>query len=220
MRTISLHFIYFFDSKFPLKMKVITALFTVLPIVKIVSAFEIPEGLCTVSLNKITGGWFELASSDYIGSTLEAGCKCPVAYYSTNKTNPDNIDVSNSCIRYGNFWKVQGYAAPAKSGSKGNLHVTITTPYSFPSNENSSNYNILKIWKDEYEDYTHALVGGDTENFWWLLGRSPWNNETVLQNSFHVLLSYGYNTTAYRTPEQDCVFLGGHDGVNLVRGNN
>lgn len=178
------------------------------------AAFEKPEGVCNISYPKYTGGWFELASSDFVSKTLERGCDCSTAYYTLNTTNSENIDVSNTCLRYGQFWRVSGYSLPVEGETEGSRHVVLNS--GFPdTNLNVSNYNIIKIWSDEYDDYTHALVGGDTENLWWLIGRSPNKNETILQNSFHVLLSHGYNITEYHEQNQYCKFIGGHEGVTL-----
>ena len=77
-------------------------------------AFITPKGDCKFDLDSYTGGWFEVVSSYVVGQTLESGCICPVAYYTANKTYSDNIDVTNSCIRNGQYWKMPGYAYPAK----------------------------------------------------------------------------------------------------------
>src|SRR5436190_11686432 len=84
-------------------------------------AFKTPNGVCDFDADRFTGGWFELASSWNVANTIERGCECPVAVYTTNKVNMTQMDVTNSCLRYGQYWKMQGYTTPATpySGSKG-----------------------------------------------------------------------------------------------------
>lgn len=183
-----------------------------------VFAFTVPHGACDVNVDAYTGGWFEIASSWNVANTIERGCECPVAYYSSNATNHDNLDVTNSCIRYGQFWKLQGNAFPVyEDGEKinGNLNVQFSGGRTVPAPK--GNYVILKTWTDEFGDYTNAVVGSNNNMNWWYLGRSPVNNETLLENALHTLQSYEYNVTDYRLAVQDCIFTGGHDGVNLVK---
>lgn len=175
--------------------------------------FTAPNATCEFSADKYSGGWFELASSYDIANTIEKGCECPVAYYSANATNPDNIDVTNSCIRDGQFWKMQGVAYP--TDVDGQLNVRL-----FGGSTKSSqaaNYIVTKLWSDEFGDYEYALVGGNKENTWWFLGRSPMWNETVAGEAKAALEDMGYNVTSARVAVHDCIFLGGHDGVNLQK---
>jgi lipocalin len=179
----------------------------------------IPIGECDFDLAAYTGGWYEIATSSNVANTIENGCDCPVAYYTLNSTFSGNIDVTNSCIKDGSFWTMQGWGKPATNprASKGNLNVFFSNSQtgSRVMDAYNGNYAVVKTWRDEYNDYTYALVGGSKNTSWWFLSRSPWNNGTVFDDAMTVLDYYGYNTTDYRMAVQDCVFTGGHDGVTL-----
>jgi lipocalin len=195
-----------------------------------VFAFVPPDGLCTFDLNSYTGGWYELASSAYIGETLESGCICPVAYYTTNDTSASpSLDVTNSCIRNGNYYSVSGKIHSASAGEpQGNLLVTLNSTVTNSNNSkngnesNKSNYIVLKLYYAQNKQNNdtpiapqYALVGGDIENYWWLLGRTPNWNDTIWNNANYVLQGNDYNVTAYRMPKQTCRFLGEH-GPNIL----
>lgn len=179
-------------------------------------AFITPKGDCDFDLSAYTGGWFEIASAYSVGQTFELGCICPVAYYSLNKTDSSYFDITNSCIRNGQFWKMQGYASPAAVNSSGSYNV-----YLYGSNvppTYSGNYVVLKVWYDEFDDYTYALVGGNNRNNWWFISRSPSNENDgeTLKKALKILRRWNYDVDNYTKPIQKCIFLGGHDGVNLI----
>lgn len=178
------------------------------------AAFFTPEGLCTFDVNTFTGGWFEIASSNNVSITIEAGCKCPVSYYTT-VGDSKNVSLTNSCIRNDQFWSVNGtLAAPNGGKPQGGLFATIGN-----ANATSTpNYIVLKQWFTEKGTPTapqYALVGGSDENWWWLIGRSPLWNMDVWYNAVYVLQAHEYNITGYASADQSCQFIGGH-GRNLI----
>lgn len=189
-------------------------------------AFSPPDGLCKFDTNSYTGGWYEIASSAYVGQTTEAGCICPVTYYTTNVTDPTVLDLTNSCIRNGMPYAVSGNVHPAPPGEpQGNLHVSLN----YGSNMNSDmtpNYIVLKEYygsnsqngtiQTQGTTPQFVLVGGNRENYWWLLSRSPNWDDYIWYNANYVLQGYEYNVTGYRVPEQTCQFLGGHGKNNLI----
>ena len=179
--------------------------------------FSAPNGV-NVDLAKYTGGWYEIESSYAVSNTIEKGCKCNTVYYSLNETNSDHFDVSNTCIRNHEFFKIQGYAVPDSDEDKpsGNLRVSLPVQAPLP---NSANYIILNLWKDENLDYTHALVGGDKDGFWWIISRSPWYNETVVNESYEILHENMYDLKNSTRNVQSCTFSGGHKGTTLVETN-
>lgn len=198
-----------------------------LPIVLLLShvtAFTIPDGVCSFDVNAFTGGWYELASSYLVGTTIEAGCSCPVAYYTTNVTNANVLDITNSCIRNGRYYSVQGNAFPAPQGRPGgNLRVELSGSQ---SNDTLPNYIILKQWftppsNGSSTDQTlnnapqFALVGGSNQNMWWFISRTPNFDTDIWYNANYVLQGNEYNITGFTVPSQTCQFLGGH-GPNLI----
>ena len=183
-----------------------------------VASFTPPDGVCQFNLPTYTGGWYQLATSANIINTTQMDCICSTAYYTLNSTNANVLDLTNSCINSTNeqFTSVTGNVYPANEGEpSGNLHVIITGQPSLPSAP--SNYIIMRFWKDDGEDgnLRYALIGGNDENSWWLLSRSPNWNQTVWNQAQNMLRSYDYNTTDYQQTDQSCIFLGTH-GRNLL----
>ena len=175
-------------------------------------SFSQPTGICSFNADSYTGGWYEIATSDYVSMTTEAGCKCSAAYYTTNPNDTNVLDVTNSCIRNGRFWSVTGQVHSAPAGQpQGNLHVSLD---GYPTRTNGTNYHILKLYGGT-EEPQQAVVGGSDENHWWLLSRNPNWNDTIWYNVVHVLEASEYNITGFRVPEQTCQFLGSH-GRNLI----
>ena len=182
-------------------------------------AFTPPNGLCKFDSNSYTGGWYEIASSAYVGETLEAGCICPVAYYTTNETSGSILDLTNSCIRNGSNYVVSGQIHAAPQGEpQGNLVVTLNSMPNV-SDDKNPNYIVLKLYYGQTQGTQGtlqlALIGGDTENYWWLLSRSPNWDDYVWYNANYLLQANYYNVTGFRVPEQTCQFLGGHGENNL-----
>ena len=177
-------------------------------------SFDVPSGICHFSLSSYTGGWYELATSHNVSQTIEVGCICSSVYYTTNTTDSSVLDLTNSCIRWGNYYSVSGNAYSNLYDTDGSLFVNFTT-WPFQNKKQDTqvpNYIILKT----YDDLGYALVGGNNENYWWLLSRSPNWNETVWNNARYVLLSNGYSVGNYSHTEQSCQFLGGHNDQNLI----
>jgi len=200
-----------------------TMLFNAILIATIASfvAAQSTDGVCTLSLPRYSGGWYELATSDFVANTLERDCICSAAYYTLNSTNSDNLDVTNSCIRKsdGSYYSVTGHAYPSDKGQpQGNLRVVIdqpSPPITSEGKENSANYIAMRLWSDDSEDDRYSLVGSNYTNAWWLLSRSPNWNGTIWNSALHLLEAYDYNVTNWRKTEQTCLFLGTH-GNNLL----
>lgn len=202
-------------------------IFVLLTLLWSTNAFVPPSGLCSFDLPSYTGGWYELNTADYVRNTIETDCDCPVAYYTLNSTNSSVLDVTNSCIRNGVFTSISGSASPVAGFPPSNLHVDITSTSedrSFRANvptstdgATSPNYIVVQQWSSDDTSLApqYALVGGQTENLWWFLGRSPNTNVTIWNYAAHLLQGYGYNVTNYAISSQDCQFLGGH-GRNLI----
>lgn len=192
------------------------------PLISSVVAFTAPNGVCKFNADSFTGGWYEIASSAYVGETVEKDCICPAAYYTTNEKNSSVLDLTNSCIRNGNFYSVSGKINPAPPGEpQGNLRVVLDSynPNTNTTNNNTApNYMILKEYARQNQTNTpqYVLVGGDNENYWWLLSRSPNWDDYIWYNVNYLLQAHEYNVTGFRVPEQTCQFLGGHGKNNLI----
>jgi lipocalin len=202
----------------------------------VANAFDVPDGVCKLSLATYTGGWYELAASNYVRSVLENDCLCPSAYYTLNAGNDSLLDLTNSCIRDGEFWSVTGQVYPLSDQPEGNLRVEIDQRQNGQNGQNGQdghpchgqddngnqdneaeipNYIVLKLYY-ENDDPQFSLVGGHDENYWWLLGRSPEWNQSIWDNAIHVLQANQYNITDHGVPEHSCLFLGRHGANNLI----
>ena len=179
-------------------------------------SFTIPEGQCSIDVPKFTGGWYEIATSNFVSRALEAGCTCPVAYYTLNSTNADNMDLKNACYRFGSYSQYNGSLAQI-DGYDGNFRAFISPFEKYNSSEtydfSDSNYIILQTWS-ESGSYSDALIGGSDADHWWLISRSPNMNSTVLGKALLFLQAYDYNIENYHNSTQDtnCLFLGGSNG--------
>lgn len=186
-----------------------------LAIQNVFAFIDLPDGVCSFNANRYTGGWYELATSAHVADTMEKDCNCPVAYYTTNTTNSNVIDLTNSCIRNGSFYSVHGNLYPAQKGTPGgNLEVVLAGNGTATGNVN---YIVLKQYFTNLESMApqYAIVGGNDENTWWWISRSPNWNDAVWNNVYYVLLANGYNVTDLHVPIQTCIFTGGH-GENLL----
>jgi lipocalin len=186
----------------------------------IIAIFGQPEGVCHLDLAGYTGGWYELATSDFVASTLELDCICSSSYYTLTSADENILDVTNSCIHRSNdsFYSVTGNVFPAHFDEpQGNLRAIINERNYNVTNVNTmeANYIVMKLWKTDSKDVRYSLIGSNSTNEWWLISRSPNWNETVWRTAAHLLQAYDYNLTDWQRTEQTCQFLGKH-GNNLI----
>lgn len=108
-----------------------------------------------VDLNKFLGKWYEIARFDH---RFERGMQQCTAIYAIK---PDGkIKVSNEGIKDGKYKKSIGKAK--LTDEPGVLRVSFFGPF-------YSDYRILML----ASDYSYALVGSDSDNYLWILSRTP-----------------------------------------------
>ena len=112
-------------------------------------------------LNKYMGIWYEIArfphrfEKDLVGVTAEYKLNSDGTVSVTNQGYKNSLS--------GKLKKAVGKARPRdRSSSKGELEVSFFLFF-------YSDYNILEL----DENYTHALVGSSSENYLWILSRTP-----------------------------------------------
>lgn len=129
-----------------------------------------------IDLNKYLGLWHEIAR---IENDFEPKMTNVTAEYRLNKDG--SIQIINSGYLDGQFKHIKG--------------IGITTDrddllkVSFFSGS-YSDYKILAIT----DDYEYALVGGDSEDFLWILARTKHIDIDVYNRFVKIAINHGYNT--------------------------
>lgn len=129
-------------------------------------------------LEKYLGTWYEIARFDH---KFERGLENVTATY----TLFDNgkIEVLNQGIKNGKNKKAVGKAKITSPETPRKLKVSFFLFFYAP-------YNILEI----DEDYQYALIGSETENYLWILSRTPQIDENLYNELIEKAQIRGYNT--------------------------
>jgi lipocalin len=130
----------------------------------------------TVDLNRYLGHWYEIAKYDH---HFERDLEFAMAHYTLR--DDGKIDVLNTGIKDGRAKDAKGIAKT--TGVPGLLRVSFFGPF-------FGDYRIMMIDKN----YQYALVGGSTDNFLWILSRTPQLDETTLSLILAEADRRGYDT--------------------------
>ncbi len=171
----------------------ILVLFTLVASVMALSEYA---GEGSLSLPKMTGGWYQLLTSRSFKDRYQASCTCPQVYYST--VNDTTIQGQQACLVTGSNGQVRGYNATLTQGS----------PLQYPSRFSGygSGVVVLKTYRSEAGDYSHLLLGSDRD--FWLLSRRPNLESGVLQDSLNIAGYHGFNTSSvYMDSQSNCQWL-------------
>ena len=129
----------------------------------------------TLELERYLGNWYEIARFD---NSFERGLTHAKARYSLN--DDGSITVTNSGIKNGKGKTSVGKAKV--TDTVGLLRVSFFGPF-------YSDYRVMKLSKD----YKYALVGSGSENYLWILSRTPEVPEKILSQMLDEAMDRGYD---------------------------
>lgn len=128
---------------------------------------------------KYLGDWYEIAR---LPNNFEEKCKNNVKANYTLKG--DFIIVKNECLDK-DYQKIIAIGkAYLPILDEGRLKISFFRPF-------YSNYNIIEL----DENYTYALVSGDTEEFMWILSRSKTIDRKILKRLVKKAKELGFDTS-------------------------
>lgn len=126
-------------------------------------------------LVKYLGKWYEVARVD---NSFEPNMRNVTAEY--NLKLDGNIEVINSAFIFSDYKRIIGTAKTTDDEYL--LKVSFF-------NDEYSDYRILFV----DEDYQYAVVGGNKENYMWILSRTPHIDDDKLNELLEIAKEKGYN---------------------------
>lgn len=130
----------------------------------------------SVNLHQYMGKWYEIARFDH---RFERGMTHCTATYSLKKDG--KVKVINEGKKGGKWKMSEGKAKTTKE--PGVLRVSFFGPF-------YSDYRIMMLG----EDYSYALVGGDSGDYLWILSRTPQLEQSVIDRIIEEANYRGYET--------------------------
>lgn len=135
-----------------------------------------------LDINRFMGLWYEVARYNH---SFERGLEGCTALYSLNEDG--TIRIANSGYKGGldgKFRQSIGKARRTNDKMPGQLEVSFFWNFYSP-------YNVLEL----APDYRYALVGSDTEDFLWILSRTPKMSDDDLAHVLKCANERGYDVT-------------------------
>ncbi|OTG85265.1 hypothetical protein B9T31_12355 [Acinetobacter sp. ANC 4558] len=174
-------------------MRLLVICFLTLPTISH-SETKIPEAVSKIDIQKYVGKWYEIA---HIPMYFQRKCVAnTTAQYSINPNN--TLSVLNSCRTSSNeVIAAKGIAYPQNTGNS-KLKVSFLpkglrwVPFT------KGDYWILRI----DPDYKVALIGGPTNEYLWILSRTPTIDEAIYKSYLETAEQYGYDISKLnKTPQ-------------------
>lgn len=131
----------------------------------------------TVDLTRYVGQWYEVARYDHMFERDMMQC---TATYTLQ--DDGTIKVVNRGIKNGKWKTSEGKAKVTEA--PGVLRVSFFGPF-------YSDYRIMML----DPDYSYALVGGDSDDYLWILSRTPQLQQETLDQIIYEAHRRGYKTT-------------------------
>ncbi len=145
---------------------------------------NVPATVDYVDLQKYSGVWYEIAK---IPNSFQDHCRYgTTAEYIIQKDG--DIIVINKCYdEDGELDVAEGVADIVDKKTNAKLEVSFV-----------SFLGIRPFWGDFWiigldEDYTYAVIGHPKRKYGWILNRTPYLQEDILEQTFELLKSKGYN---------------------------
>jgi apolipoprotein D and lipocalin family protein len=136
-----------------------------------------PQPVKNFELEKYLGTWHEIAR---IENSFEKGCNGATANYS--KLEKGGIKVFNTCVRLdGKTKQATGKAFFRGDETTGALKVSFFWPF-------YGKYNVLYVDKT----YEHAIVGGGSKKYFWILSRTKTVDEKTMQKLIKKTAKLGF----------------------------
>jgi len=141
----------------------------------------IDEAVQGFDLNEYLGTWYEIARLDH---SFERGLDAVTATYSLKENGKVRV-LNRGYKTKSSKWKTAtGSAKYASEASVGAFKVTFFWPF-------YGGYNIVLL----ADDYSYALVAGDSENYLWLLSRTPEISVDTQELMLEKARSLGYDVS-------------------------
>ena len=134
--------------------------------------------ICDVDINRYIGTWYEIARFPH---PFEKDLEYVTATY--NILNDDQIEVINSGVKRGEKKNIKGVAYIPDKNCTGKLLVSFFWII-------KSQYNIILL--DE-KDYNYAVVTSSTNNYLWILSRTPKISDELYDNLVDFVKSKGFD---------------------------
>lgn len=135
-------------------------------------------------LNRYLGDWYEIARFDH---SFERGMAHAKASYTLRKDG--KVDVLNTGLKNGKPSQAKGVAKLTET--PGLLRVSFWGPF-------YSDYRVMLL----DEDYQHALVGSGSDDYLWILSRTPQITPETKAKILAEAQSRGYDTAKLIWTEQ------------------
>jgi len=159
---------------------------------------RIPEGVVAVQgfdVQRYLGTWYEIARLDHV---FERGLINVTAIYTLNEDGSLRV-VNRGFDPKNNRWKeAEGRARFVSDPDLGRLKVSFFGPF-------YGGYNILEL---DRQNYSYALVCGNSRSFLWILARHPELSETVTDSLIQKAKTLGFDTDALIFVQQDSMNRG------------
>lgn len=159
---------------------------------------RIPEGVVAVQgfdVQRYLGTWYEIARLD---NSFERGLINVSATYTLNADGSLRV-VNRGFDPRKNRWKeAVGRARFVSDPDLGRLKVSFFGPF-------YGGYNILEL---DRQDYSYALVCGNSRSYLWILARHPELSETVIDSLLQKAKTLGFDTDALIFVQQDSMNRG------------
>jgi lipocalin len=133
--------------------------------------------IASIDLNRYLGTWYEIARYDH---RFERGMEHTMANYSLRQDGM--IAVKNTGIKDGEFKVSEGKAKTTDIPAL--LRVSFFGPF-------YGDYRILLLG----ENYEYSLVGGGSDDYLWILSRTPEVDGTILNKILDEAIKRGYDTS-------------------------
>lgn len=143
------------------------------------------SAVASVNLNRYMGKWYELARFDH--SFEKEMTQCTATY---TLLGDGKLEVTNRGMRNGEWKTSTGKGRLTEE--PGVLRVSFFGPF-------YSDYRIMML----APDYSYALVGGDSDNYLWILSRTPKLKKDTLDKIIQEAVNRGYNTSELLWVEQE-----------------
>ena len=169
-----------YESKSILFMKTVifaALLAGILPVMACTKDFD-TSTVSEFDLDKYLGTWYEIARFDH---SFERGMDNAMAQYILQDNG--KVFVLNSAWENGQFKIAEGKAKyPEPTGNPGALKVSFFLFF-------YSEYNVMMV----DETYSISLVGSKSDNYLWILSRTPVPDQNLLQMVLEEASSRGYD---------------------------
>lgn len=139
------------------------------------------EAVQGFELDRYLGTWYEVARMDH---SFERGMSHVTATYTLGEDDRVNV-LNKGYVKEKSKWKeANGQAKFKGESSIGAFKVTFFWPF-------YGGYHIVEL----AEDYSYALVAGDSEKYLWILSRTPQISDDVWQLLIGRASELGYTTS-------------------------